>query len=105
MEKHYIYKKLNSNLQNRVYKKLFKYVKLNQRLVINQLNKFFDNLNKWSPPIMQTPNFYQYYGYIKLLCMVNIYCPELKRKNIIRYWTNFIIWQHEKYLMDSLQLD
>ena len=41
MIKNKIYNKLNSNLKARVYNKLFKYVKINQQIVINQLKNFF----------------------------------------------------------------
>lgn len=102
MENHNIYKKLNSNLQNRVYLCLFKDVKPNYKLVVNQLNKFFYCMKQWTPPIMETNTFYQYYGYIKLLCLVNMYCPEVKKKNIVRYWTKFVIWQHEVMLNKRL---
>lgn len=95
MIKNKIYKKLNPNLKLRVYNKLFKYVKINQQLVINQLKNFFHCLNKWTPPAIEAYNFYEYLGYIKLLYLIKIICPDFKHKNIIRYWTNYVLWQYK----------
>ena len=92
-----LYKKLNVDLQEKIYKKLFKYVKLNQRLVLNQLNKFFRCLDMWSPPNIEAHQFNVYLGYIKLLYLVQLYCPEVKHKNIIKYWTKFVLWRHKQF--------